>query len=108
MKRVRLFAARLGLLKVVGEGKDARYERVQGKNDFSDAFGERCVIDVIVEEAESKKRPGKKFKTNRLAFTGVYRLDDPKCKEVVAGIKDLPPSTPKQASPPKPDPFANL
>ncbi len=106
--RIRLFAARLGLLKIVGEGKDARYERIEGKRNFADAFGERCVIDVVIDESDSKKNPGEKYRTNRLAFTGIYRLDDPKSKGVLAGIKDLPPSTPKQATPPKPDPFANL
>jgi hypothetical protein len=83
-----IFMHRLGLLRteVLPDGKK-KYVPVQGKEHFRDVLGVECVIDVDVEEYEIKdkdtgQKTGRKGKSNRLAFCGVYALDDPKLKDV--------------------------
>lgn len=84
-QRRTLFAHRLGLLQKVGTDKNHRYEQIPGKSDWTDAINAQCVIVVEVEEYEIEKegkKTGRKGHKNRLAWCGVFKIDDPDVKDV--------------------------
>lgn len=96
--RALLFAHRLGLLTTTVVNGVKQYAPVEGKTGWADVFGTQCIIDVTIEEYDQKdksgQKTGKKGKSNRLEFAGVYRLDDPKVKDVPrAGGTVAPPTT---------------
>lgn len=108
--RFRIFAHRLGLLtKAVVNGKP-QYAPVPGKFDFNDALGTECILDVKNEEEEwDDKKTGQKRKKMKSKFEweGVFKLDDPKVKDVErAGSGSTAPPVPK--APPKNDDFGGL
>lgn len=79
-----LFAHRLGLLRKVGSGDDARYEQADPKKqDFNDVRGTCCFIEVVHEEYEKEK--GGKGKSARLSFEGIINPDDKRVKGVPTG-----------------------
>lgn len=85
--RILLFAHRLGLLTSKDVDGKKQYVPAPGKTDWPDCRLTTCIIDVIIEEYEmtdkvTKAKTGKKGKANRLAFEGVFTLDDPRVKDV--------------------------
>lgn len=67
--------------------KKRGYFTTPGKSDWCDVLYTQCIIDVIVEEYDmvdktTKKPTGRKGKSNKLAFEGVFKLDDPRVKDV--------------------------
>lgn len=88
--RMTMFANRLGLLAAIpvpGSKDKKTYAPIEGKSDWCDVLYAQCVIDVTIEEYEmtdkkTGKPNGKKGKANRLAFEGVFKLDDPRVKDV--------------------------
>lgn len=79
-----LFAHRLGLLRKVGSGTDARYEQADPKKqDFNDVRGAVVFIEVVHEEYEKEK--GGKGKSARLSFEGIIPPDDKRVKGIPTG-----------------------
>lgn len=89
--RITIFGKRMGLLtETIGAGDKKQLTLAAGMTGWPDVRGWHGVIEVDVEEydmtdKETKKPTGKKGRANRLAFAGLHRLDDPKCKDVVKG-----------------------
>jgi len=89
--RIKLHAHRLGLTAKVG----GKYVRVEGKTAFADAIGVRVVVDVANRKYTDKN--GQEKVGSCLAYVGVFSLDDPKAKAIVASagvVTGLATSTP--------------
>ena len=86
-----LFMNRLGLLRSVETDGKKRYVPVEGKTTFVDVLNAEVVIDVVIEEFDLKDKNtnqpnGKKGQANRLAWCGVYKIDDPKVADAAKGL----------------------
>lgn len=87
--RRRTYYHRLGLLEKTEVNGEKKYTLADGKQHLRDCLGNECIIDVKVADEEFEvKKDGvgtgvrRKIKKNKLAYIGVYKLDDPEVKAV--------------------------
>lgn len=107
-----IFANRLGL--TVKDSSGEGYVAAPGITGWCDLIGKQCIIDVIIEESDmtdkiTGKPTGKKWRQNKLEFDGVYKVDDPRVKEVErAGGVPVPSKDGSSTPAPKVDDYAAL
>lgn len=78
--RILLFMHRCGLLT---RGADNKFQRIEGKNEFSDVIGAQVIVDVKHKTREYEKEGEKRKVTDAiLSFEGVLPLDDPRAAKV--------------------------
>lgn len=88
----RTYYHRLGLLTKTEVNGEKKYALTPGKFHLRDCLGAEVVIDVEVFDDQFTAKPGTKnagqlikIKKNRLTYMGIYKLDDPKVKDVPRG-----------------------
>jgi hypothetical protein len=78
--RILLFMHRCGLLT---RGADDKFQRIEGKGEFSDVIGAQVIVDVKHKTREYEKDGEKRKVTDAiLSFEGVLPLDDKRCEKV--------------------------
>lgn len=90
----RTYYHRLGLLTKSEVNGEKKYALAPGKHHIRDCIGAEVIIDVkVADEKWTDKKTGeaKSMKKNRLAYIGVFKLDDPEVANVPRATGPRPP-----------------
>jgi len=100
----RSYYHRLGLLTKSEVNGEKKYTLTPGKNHIRDCLDVQVIIDVVAQEEsweDKKTGANRKMMKNKLSYFGIYKLDDPKVKDVPRATGTPAPIT--SATKPAPD-----